>query len=51
MQPSSSTRRVEREPDRPAVAERPASLDGRTVGLLDISKPRATCSSAAWKSC
>jgi hypothetical protein len=30
----------EREPSTRPRAERPGSLEGRTVGLLDISKPR-----------
>ena len=30
----------EREPVARALAPRPASLDGKVVGLLDISKPR-----------
>ena len=31
---------AERDPAHRTRLERPASLDGRTVGLLDISKPR-----------
>lgn len=30
----------ERQPDAVALSERPASLDGLTIGLLDISKAR-----------
>ncbi len=31
---------AERQPAERTLLERPASLEGRTIGLLDISKPR-----------
>ena len=41
----------ERQPVTRQRSARPASLDGLTVGLLDITKPRGTSSSTGSRSC
>jgi hypothetical protein len=40
----------ERAPATRGVNARPASLAGRTVALLDISRRVATCCSTGWRS-